>query len=124
MNSSRAVSGEAPVFVLQHHPPLVTPMPHARRTPMPTGDPAPELDWEALAAVITEFLGQFTDDQLEVAEEAGIKLNRLLFGFLEAEVLPQARRAAELGVDPTPIFAVVREVLRIYADALERPDAP
>jgi len=91
---------------------------------MPTGDPAPELDWEALAAVITEFLGKFTDDQLEVAEEAGIKLNRLLFGFLDAEVLPQVRRAAELGVDPTPIFAVVREVLRIYADALERPDAP
>ena len=91
---------------------------------MPTGDPAPELDPEAVAAVITEFLGQFTDDQLEVAEEAGIKLNRLLLGFLEAEVLPQAMRAAELGVDPTPIFAVVTGVLRIYADALERPDAP
>ena len=91
---------------------------------MPTGDPAPELDPEAVAAVITEFLGQFTDDQLEMAEEAGIKLNRLLLGFLEAEVLPQAMRAAELGVDPTPIFAVVTGVLRIYADALERPDAP
>ena len=91
---------------------------------MTTGDPAPELDSEALAAVITEFLGQFTDEQLEVAEEAGIKLNRLLFGFLEAEVLPQARQAAELGVDPTPIFAVVAGVLRIYADAMERPDAP
>jgi hypothetical protein len=61
---------------------------------------------------------------LEVAEEAGVKLNRLLLGFLEAEVLPQAMRAAELGVDPTPIFAVVTGVLRIYADALERPDAP
>jgi hypothetical protein len=91
---------------------------------MPTGDPAPELDSEAVAAVITEFLGQFTDHQLEVAEEAGVKLNRLLLGFLEAEVLPQAMRAAELGVDPTPIFAVVTGVLRIYADALERPDAP
>jgi hypothetical protein len=91
---------------------------------MPTGDPAPELDSEALAAVITEFLGQFTDEQMEVAEEAGIKLNGLLLGFLEAEVLPQAMRAAELGVDPTPIFAVVTGVLRIYADALERPDAP
>jgi len=90
---------------------------------MPTGDPAPELDSEAVAAVISEFLRQLTDDQLEVAEEAGIKLNRLLLGFLEAEVLPQAMRAAELGVDPTPIFAVVTGVLRIYADALERPDA-
>jgi hypothetical protein len=91
---------------------------------MPTGDPAPELDSEALAAVITEFLAQFTDDQMEVAEKAGVKLNRLLLGFLEDEVLPQAMRAAELGVDPTPIFGVVAGVLRIYADALERPDAP
>jgi hypothetical protein len=91
---------------------------------MPTGDPAPELDSEALAAVISEFLGQFTDDQLEVAEEVGIGLNRLLRGFLEAEVLPQATRAADFGVDPTPIFAVVAGVLRIHADALERPDAP
>jgi hypothetical protein len=74
--------------------------------------------------MITELLGQFTDEQLEVAEEAGIKLNRLLVGFLEAEVLPQAMRAAEFGIDPTPIFAVVRGVLRVYADALERPDAP
>jgi hypothetical protein len=91
---------------------------------MTTGDPAPELDSEAVAVMITEFLGQFPDDRLEVAKEAGIKLNRLLHGFLEAEVLPQAMRAAELGVDPTPIFAVVTGVLRIYADALERPDTP
>jgi hypothetical protein len=91
---------------------------------MTTGDPAPELDSEAVAAMITEFLGQFPDDRLEVAKEAGIKLNRLLHGFLEAEVLPQAMRAAELGVDPTPIFAVVTGVLRIYADALEQPDTP
>jgi len=48
---------------------------------MPTGDPAPELDSEALAAVIALFLGQFSDDQMEVAGEAGIKLNRLLLGF-------------------------------------------
>jgi len=91
---------------------------------MPTGDPAPELDSEALAVAITEFLGQFTDDQMDVAQRAAIELNRLLLGFLEAEVLPQAMRAAELGIDATPIFAVVRGVLRIYADALERPDAP
>jgi hypothetical protein len=90
---------------------------------MPTGDPVPELDAEVVADVITEFLARFTDDQLEVAKEAGTKLNRLLLGFLEAEVLPQAMRAAEVGVDPTPILAVVTEVLRIYADALERPDA-
>ena len=41
---------------------------------MPTGDPAPELDSEALAAVIAQFLDQFSDDQMEVAGEAGIKL--------------------------------------------------
>jgi hypothetical protein len=91
---------------------------------MTTGDPAPELDSEAVAAMIAGFSGQFPDDRLEVAKEVGIRLNRLLHGFLEAEVLPQAMRAAELGVDPTPVLAVVRGVLRIYADALERPDTP
>jgi hypothetical protein len=53
----------------------------------------------------------------------GRKLNRLLHGFLEGEVLPQAERAADLGLDPTPLLAVVSDVLRLYADALERPDA-
>jgi hypothetical protein len=38
-------------------------------------------------------------------------------------VLPQAEQAAGLGLDPTPLLAVVSDVLRIYADALERPDA-
>src|SRR5215216_4933724 len=42
---------------------------------------------------------------------------------LEAEVLPQAERAADLGLDPTPFLAVVSDVLRLYAVALERPDA-
>ena len=37
--------------------------------------------------------------QVPAGEEIGAKLNRLLLGFLEAEVLPQARRAAELGID-------------------------
>jgi hypothetical protein len=90
---------------------------------MPTGNPAPELDPEVLAAEVAEFLDQFAD-QMEVAEEAGSKLNRLLLGFVKAEVPPQARRAAELGIDPTPIFAVVARVLRMYADALQPPGAP
>jgi hypothetical protein len=90
---------------------------------MPTGDPAPELDSEVLAATISELLGRVPDDQMQVAE-VGIKLTRLLLGFLEADALPQAMRAAELGVDPTPIFAVVTGVLRIYAAALERPALP
>jgi len=47
--------------------------------------------------------------------------SRLLLGFLEAEVLPQAMRAVELGIDPTPLLDVVATVLRMYADGLERP---
>jgi hypothetical protein len=76
-----------------------------------------ELDVAAVAAEAATFL-----DQAAVAEGIGAKLNRLLFGFLEAEVLPQAMRAAELGIDPTPVLEVVATVLRIYADGLERPD--
>jgi hypothetical protein len=55
-----------------------------------------------LDAEIAAFL-----DQAAVAEGIGARLNRLLFGFLEAEVLPQAMRAAELGVHPTPLLEVV-----------------
>jgi hypothetical protein len=76
-----------------------------------------ELDVAAVAAEAATFL-----DQAAVAEGIGAKLNRLLFGFLEAEVLPQAMRAAELGIDPTPWLNVIAKVLRRYADGLERPD--
>jgi hypothetical protein len=58
-----------------------------------------------------------------VAEEVGATLSRLLHSFLDGEVLPQAARAAEPGLDPTPFLAVVSDVLRLYAEALERPDA-
>jgi hypothetical protein len=61
-------------------------------------------------------------DQAAVAERVGAKLNRLLFAFLEAEVLPPAMRAAELGIDPTPLLDVAATVLRMYAGGLERPD--
>ena len=73
-------------------------------------------DLAALDAEIAAFL-----DQAAVAEGVGAKLNRLLFGFWEGEVLPQAMRAAELGIDPTPLLEVVATVLRMYADGLERP---
>ena len=76
-----------------------------------------EPDLAALDAELAAFL-----DQAAVAEGIGAKLNRLLFGFWEAEVLPQAMRAAELGIDPTPLLEVVATVLRIYADGLERTD--
>ena len=84
------------------------------------GDPGPRLDAEILAAEVAESLDEFLD-HMSVAEGIGAKLNRQLLGFLKAEVLPQANRAAEMGVDPTPLFAVVVRVLRTYADALERP---
>src|SRR5215213_6293423 len=40
-------------------------------------------------------------------------------GFLQGDVLPQAERAADLGLDPTPMLAVVSDVLRLYVHALE-----
>jgi hypothetical protein len=85
---------------------------------MPAGSPAPELDLEILAVEVAEFL-----KGVPVAEGVGAKLSRLLHGFLEADVLPQAERAADLGLDPTPFLSVVSDVLRLYAGALDRPDA-
>jgi hypothetical protein len=50
---------------------------------------------EALAGGVAPFLAHAS-----AAEQVGAKLSRRLLGFLEAEVLPQATRAADLGVDP------------------------
>ena len=85
-------------------------------------DPGPRLDAELLAAEVAESLDEFLD-HMSVAEGIGAKLNRQLLGFVKTEVLPQANRAAEMGVDPTPLFAVVVRVLRTYADALVSPSA-
>ena len=92
---------------------------------MPPGDtgPGPRLDAEILAAEVAESLDEFLD-HMSVAERIGAKLNRQLLGFLKTEVLPQANRAAETGVDPTPLFAMVVRILRTYAEALERPVSP
>ena len=70
----------------------------------------------------TKALAVEVDSRLErapVAEALGAKLNRLLHAFLVADVLPQAERAADMGLDPAPLLAVVSDVLRHYADALE-----
>jgi hypothetical protein len=83
----------------------------------------PELDAELLAAEVVEGLDDFLD-YMSLAEGIGAKLNRQLLAFLKAEVLPQANQAAEMGVDPTPMFAMVVRVLRTYADALERGPSP
>jgi hypothetical protein len=79
--------------------------------------PVPQVDIDALAAEAATFL-----EQRPAGEGIGIKLSQLLLGFLQTEVLPQARRAADQGLDPTPLFAVVTDILRLYTDALQRPE--
>jgi hypothetical protein len=86
-------------------------------TGMSQAIPARVLDLEALAAEVADFL-----DEAPVAETMAAKLSRVLHGFLEGDVLPQAERAADLGLDPTPLLAVVFELLRLYADALRLPN--
>jgi hypothetical protein len=75
-----------------------------------------QLALEALEAEIGRFLGG-----VAVAEGTGAKLQRLLRGFLERELLPLADRAAGMGLDPSPFLGVVSDILRRYADALEPP---
>ena len=52
------------------------------------------------------------------------ELSQLLLGFLATEVVPLANRLAELGIDPTPLFATTSGILRLYADTLEHPTSP
>jgi hypothetical protein len=72
------------------------------------------VDLDSLTADVATFL-----DEAPLAETTGAKLSRLLRAFLETEVLPQADRAADLGIDPAPLLEVVADVLRLYAVALE-----
>jgi GAF domain-containing protein len=95
--------------------------------PKPTsqdGEPAgadggrvPELDMGALDADVAAFL-----ERTPGADGVGHRLSQLLFGFLTTEVVPLAERLAELGIDPTPLFAGTTGILRLYADTLERPE--
>jgi hypothetical protein len=61
-------------------------------------------------------------DRAPGADGMGRRLSQLLLGFLATEVVPLAERLAELGIDPTPLFATASGILRLYADTLERPD--
>jgi hypothetical protein len=76
-----------------------------------------EKSLEALDAEVDRFLAS-----VPVAEGTAAKLNRLLRGFLQSEVLPVADRAATIGVNPRPMFGVMSDLLRLYAEALDRPD--
>ena len=77
------------------------------------GNPAQQPNLEAVSAQAARFL-----EQAPVGDLVGAKLSRLVGAFLHSDVLLQARRAADLGIDPTPLLAVTAEVLRVYADAL------
>jgi hypothetical protein len=81
------------------------------------GDQTAPLDVGALDSEIGAFL-----EREPGADGIGHKLSQLLLGFLATEVVPMANRLAELGIDPTPLFAVTGGVLRLYADTLERPE--
>jgi putative methionine-R-sulfoxide reductase with GAF domain len=93
------------------------PPPHGKAEPAGVvADPASQLDVGALDAEIAAFL-----EQEPSADGIGHKLSQLLLGFLATEMVPLANRLAELGIDPTPLFATTSGILRLYADTLERP---
>ena len=80
-------------------------------------DGAPRLDVATLDAEVVAFL------EREPGADGGIghRLSLLLLGFLGTEVVPLADRLAGLVVDPAPLLASTRDILRLYADTLERP---
>jgi hypothetical protein len=77
----------------------------------------PELGMGALDGDVAAFL-----ERAPGADGMGRKLSQLLLGLLATEVVPLAERPAELGIDPTPLFATASGILRLYADTLECPD--
>jgi hypothetical protein len=76
----------------------------------------PQLDMGALDGEVAAFL-----EQQPGVDGVGHKLSQQLLGFLTTEVVPLANRLAELGIDPTPLFATTSGILRLYADTLEHP---
>jgi GAF domain-containing protein len=88
-----------------------------RRAARSSNGQAPRLNMGALDGDVAAFL-----ERAPGADGIGHKLSQVLLGFLATEVVPLAERLAELGIDPTPLFATTRSILRLYADTLERPD--
>jgi hypothetical protein len=95
------------------------------RLPLPAGqaEPAGKADGQ----VPRRHIGALDDEVANLLEQdpsgdwIGRKLSQLLLGFLTTEVVPLANRLAELGIDPTPLFAATSGILRLYADTLEHP---
>ena len=71
----------------------------------------------AVDAQVAAFL-----EQQPGTDGIGHKLSQLLLGFLATEVVPPANRLAELGIDPTPLFAATSGILRLYSDTLDHPN--
>jgi ANTAR domain len=94
------------------------PRPHGGAEPAGMADGrVPELDMGALDGDVAAVL-----EGAPGTDGMGRKLSQLLLGFLATEVVPLAEQLAELGIDPTPLFATASGILRLYADTLERPD--
>ena len=82
-----------------------------------TGNRVPQLDVRALDGDVAALL-----EQEPGAAGIGQKLSQVLLSFLSIELVPLADRLAQLGVDPTPLFAATSDILRLYADTLQRPE--
>jgi GAF domain-containing protein len=94
------------------------PRAHGEAEPAGTADGrVPQLAMGAVDGEVAAIL-----DRAPGADGMGRRLSQLLLGFLATEVVPLAERLAELGIDPTPLFATASGILRLYADTLERPD--
>jgi hypothetical protein len=96
------------------------------RLPVPAGrgEPAGKADGQ----VRRQDMGALDDEVADLLEQdpggdwIGRKLSQLLLGYLATEVVPLANRLAGLAIDPTPLFTTASSILRLYADALDRPD--
>jgi putative methionine-R-sulfoxide reductase with GAF domain len=114
----RAARSSRPKPTRQNGEPVAgSPRPHRRAEPTGVDDGrVPKLDMGALDGDVAAFL-----ERAPGADGVGHKLSQLLLGFLTTEVVPLAEQLAELGIDPTPLFAGTTGILRLYADTLERP---